>query len=490
LAAIITASFLLLSPLKTGTVYANGPGGRYVIEEETKTAYIWVIGAWNFETCRILTDNLEHVPQMQDIKALCGDTAVKYINDGIANLYYLGPYHYQIDVKVYLPEIIIKTDYNGGRIEVYAVDPLPGQTITRIEGTINGIPSVCDDYNGYRAAGSLSCTFPVRTLPVIFSGFATSDYGDNSKIVRLRIDNNHSDNSIIGDPNKNAVVIGDYAYAQYNRSMDIPMLWGTGPGQIDGPYALQRVPNETLFTSHYYYYLSGQILLDTGLARGFCDNGGVMGQYANQCGLLAAFDVAETYQNAYNEQITAAAALAGVPNRLVKRIISVESQFWPTAYGIAGENGLYQFTRDGADTLLRWSGPVYLDVCGVYFDNCDYLGYDNLATWQRDVLTNHILADYNNLDYLAYALKANAYQVDRLLENIAGIETAGDYFTYDEMWMITIGNYHTGATVTAAALVQIQQLEQEYNYSNYATALNHLQLSATHYVNRVMINRK
>lgn len=475
---------LLINP---GQVKADGPPDRKVIEQVKRTAYIWAVGAWNFETCRILTDDINIVPQYADVAALCGIKSTSLINAGAANIYYLGKYEYLEDQAILLPEIIIKTDYRDNAVIVESIDPLPNQNITRIEAVINGIPAVCNDHTGGipGPGGSLTCTFPVYGLPVIFTVFAASSYGDFSKTNSLRIGNMIQANYYFTDPEKKVSIIGDGAYTNYSIYHDIPRRWGIVPGEDSIPGWLNIVPSDSLESDHYYYYLAGQILLAGVLAADNCPDRGIIGQYSTNCGVLAAFDAVYDYQNAYNSDITAAGELYGVPNRIIKRIVAVESQFWPGALGMAGEAGLYQFTRDGADTLLRWNGPAYIEVCLYYFDNCAAVGYDRLDAWQREVLKSHILADPNNLDYLAAALKANAYQVNRLIANVLGIDQAADVFSYVDLWKITISNYHTGATVTAAVFQQINELGLPVNWDSFAITIDRLKPSGLRYVNQV-----
>jgi hypothetical protein len=369
-----------------------------------------------------------------------------------------------------LPPVEIRSDYKQDLVIITAWDPLPGHRVTRIEIEYNG-PIVCDDYNSRRQGDALICEIQIRYYPAEITAYAISDSGDRSKTTLLRI--------------ANRVVISDNAYTQYSNYMDVPRAWGSLPDPVTTPWPLRAGPGVILQTSRKYYYLAGQILLGGGLDGQKCPNYGVNGQYSTECGLEVALDHVYAYQNKYDQEIASAAAAYGIPAALIKQIIAAESQFWPSAMGQAGENGLYQFTRDGADTLLRWYGPTYIDICDIYFTGCASIGYDNLAAWQQDLLKNHILADYNNINYLAGALKANAYQVARLLENLAEIDLPANNFSYVELWKITIINYHTGATITAAALDQIDQLGQDYTYSNYAKAIERLQPSALVYVSRV-----
>lgn len=484
----IGLSLAVLLAFVPGIVFADPPPKREVIIQVSKTAYIWVVGAWNFETCRILTDDLEIVPQYADVSALCGIKSTSLINSGSANIYYLGKYNYLEDVPQPLPEIIIRSSFINGAVIVESVDPLPGHAVNKIDATINGIPAVCDFYNGTPIPFGLKCTFPTYQLPILFYAFATSTYGDNSRNIELRIGKMIQKDSIFSVPIKNVVIVGDNAYTKYNLYHDVPRVWGVVPGSDNIPSWLKTVPTEQLITDHYYYYLAGQILLNGVANARNCWNGGISGEnpgYSTNCGVLSVFDDVCLYQNAYNEEITQASERTGIPNRLIKRIIAIESQFYPNAYGIAGERGLYQFTRDGADTLFRWNYPFYLEVCGEYWDYCDSFGYDALDQWQRDVLINRVLADPNNIYFLGSALKANAYQVKRLLNNVSRIDVPGDVLSYEDLWKITVLNYHGGATLTGAVLVNIRDLDLLVSWDSFATVLEDLQPSVLRYVNRV-----
>ena len=68
----------------------------------------------------------------------------------------------------------------------------------------------------------------------------------------------------------------------------------------------------------------------------------------------------DQWQNQFDGEIFIAATTEGVPARLLKRVISVESQFWPLWDDRpAGEIGMAQITAAGADQYLRWYAPNY-----------------------------------------------------------------------------------------------------------------------------------
>lgn len=477
---------LLAALIPVAAAAGSGPG-RYEVVDEEITRYIWAVGSWNYESCRIVTDEIETVPQYQDIAALCGAETTALLNDNVIWLYYIGSFTETRQVKRLLPEIEIRTSYGAADgVTVWAADPLG--VILRIEANIDGFPAVCDQTNGQvLQAGGLACSFPIYSPPAEFSAYAVSDYGDTSRSARLRIGNSTAAAGIFTDPKGNRLILGDNAYAKYNVYHDVPMRWGALPDQ-PRPDWIRNVSNDDLRSDNKYYYLAGQLILEGLVAPAGCDNYGLDGQYATECGALAAFSQVYDYQNAYNVAISAAGARYGVPNRLIKAIVAVESQFYPDALGVSGERGLYQITRDGADTLLRWNGSAFLEICGYYFDNCDLIPYDNLESWQRDLLANYVLNHRNDLTLLAAALKANAYQIDRLLENIAGLETPGAAFTFSQLWAMTVMNYHTGATVTAAVLQQLQQRGDPIDWDHYAAAMERVRPSALEYLARVKSN--
>ena len=211
-----------------------------------------------------------------------------------------------------------------------------------------------------------------------------------------------------------------------------------------------------------------------------CDNWGVepwSGGYATQCGLEHARDAVVVAQNAYNEQIAAAGRESGVASRLLKNIIMLESQMWPDAAGQHGEAGLYQLSRAGADTLLRWDGRAYIERCDWYFEDCQTLGYDNREPWQQELLISSVMRDANDIALLGDVLVANAAQVDQLLNAYGAADM--DYLA---RWRITIGNYHAGPGLTSAVLDQIRQQVMAPDWDSYEQILGEIQPGVLDYI--------
>jgi hypothetical protein len=84
---------------------------------------------------------------------------------------------------------------------------------------------------------------------------------------------------------------------------------------------------------------------------------------ANPCGLAQAKSITYQWQNQFNSEIYRAAIAYDVPAKLLKRMMIIESQFWPYYSGDANEIGIMQITDNGLDTLLRFDtaiDPTYL----------------------------------------------------------------------------------------------------------------------------------
>lgn len=122
-----------------------------------------------------------------------------------------------------------------------------------------------------------------------------------------------------------------------------------------------------LLTSEDLTWLAGKLLW-SGIVKADCD-GGTSGvnaftMIANPCGMAAARQAVIQWQNQFDAEIYAAALANNVPAKLLKRMIRIESQFWPFYTAPAGEVGVMQVTDNGLDTLYRFDqafDPFYLE---------------------------------------------------------------------------------------------------------------------------------
>jgi hypothetical protein len=99
------------------------------------------------------------------------------------------------------------------------------------------------------------------------------------------------------------------------------------------------------------------------------------------------------WQNSFDNEIQAAAREAGVPGQLLKRMIGIESQFWPLWTGDKGEVGWMQVTPDGADTALRNDPDLFQRYCRLAIWSLYCTGYDQITDNQRYLIRSKLLAD-------------------------------------------------------------------------------------------------
>lgn len=117
---------------------------------------------------------------------------------------------------------------------------------------------------------------------------------------------------------------------------------------------------EALTTSAPLQFLAGRLIW-FGIVHADCDGwSGVDPETggATSCGMRSARAVVNAWQNRFDGDIYAAAIAENVPASLLKRVLSIESQFWPLwGNRPAGETGIAQLTMGAADTYLRIYGP-------------------------------------------------------------------------------------------------------------------------------------
>lgn len=157
-----------------------------------------------------------------------------------------------------------------------------------------------------------------------------------------------------------------------------------GPGLLDMP----AVPAD-LATRQPYALLAGNLLWH-GLAFPDCDgwSGLVPGTHnANECGLRSAAAPLLEWQNRWDVAIYQAAVETGVPPRLLKSVIGIESQWWPWATGPVGETSMIQVTDGALDLSLRYSLPLYRQFCTMALapSRCER-GYATLRPWEQEAI--------------------------------------------------------------------------------------------------------
>lgn len=127
----------------------------------------------------------------------------------------------------------------------------------------------------------------------------------------------------------------------------------------------QAASADALITDKPLDMLAGKLIWH-GIVRPACAGSGLdpMTLGADACGLASTRAEVIRWQNQYNAEIFSAGITYAVPAHLLKRMMMIESQFWPWWNAPAGEIGVMQVTDNGLDTLFRFDrqmDPFYFE---------------------------------------------------------------------------------------------------------------------------------
>lgn len=451
------------------------------------TEYEWWLISWldNAILCRLFLDH-EGLPTNEDIRVQCGSGLLaawndtppcQQISDGTYNtnpcsglyLYFVSSQPTQREVVIDLPEIQAYVTLEGcspsppdnrcaalPSLLITAEEPLPNERIMRIHGTYNHLPFACEE---------TPCALPLQATPLegmVVEFQADSSFGDSSRQFSAQV--RVIDSGVSGAPAGG----GWHVDVLSNQWRGAPLAscsqtWnafppvGGLPDWLDTPEHL-----ELIATYEPYYYLAGRLIGQGLVDASSCPTGGLEPTgYADPCGLEVARPMVEAWQNRFDEQITAVAREVSIPATLMKDLFAQESQFWPGMYRIPYEFGLGQITDNGADALLLWNTDFYNQFCPLVLslEACN-LGYLHLTPYDQSILRGALASqaksdcptcstgiDLTNVDFslklFANTIRANCDQVAQIVFN-ATQETPGSVASYEDLWRLTVANYHAG----------------------------------------------
>ena len=278
--------------------------------------------------------------------------------------------------------------------------------------------------------------------------------------------------------------------------------YGTIPSNPKLPNWLEtNVKAGDLYSTNRFDILAGHLLF-TGFVDGSrCSGWGLTADGSpNGCGVEVARPAVVEWQNQFNEAIAQTASSLSLPSRLVKAVISVESQFWPGSDWTKGEVGLGQLTTAGADMILTWRPGAYTNICSqVYSAESCRRPYANLDPWMQAALRGKILqmADAScptckggvdlekarqSITLIGEGITASCQQSAYLAHRFGGAAPS-TMMSYEDLMKLSLANYHAGSGCTLKAL-QNSFANRSWDF----LALNFPQgcQSAPFYVKRVM----
>ncbi|MDL1941098.1 hypothetical protein FBQ99_01990 [Chloroflexi bacterium CFX2] len=347
---------------------------------------------------------------------------------------------------------------------IKGTEPLPNESIIRIEGTYEGQAFSCEDTD--------TCKFRIPETDedgASVQFWAYSTYGDSSIVYDAQVRVTLVDE---GDPDQLYWYV-DVLSSQWQGQVTASCsdAWQVFP-PVGGAPEWLSTPNdsEELSSDIPYTYLAANLILQGVVDAGSCPDGGLApGNVVNQCGLEKSRDAVAAWQNQFDELIITTAKETGVPARLLKNLFARESQFWPGIYQAIGDVGLGQLTENGADTALFWNRSFFNQFCPLVMDSetCG-LGYANLDEELQAELRRALVGSVNahceecplgfdlsqadfSVGVFAHTMIANCEQTGQVIYNYTG-KSPGEAASYEDLWKFTLVNYNAGGGCLAEAV--------------------------------------
>lgn len=518
-------AFVLLAGRWQSAQAADQPPGpdRFAVLEVDYTAYEWWLIGWrdNEVACTVVVDH-EGWPSASEIYDACDESTYRgwlntppcpHVESGGDLTSCQGYYLYlarsfsaRRKVGVMLPPPVVwvsllnctpsrQTYICAGTptIVLTGEEPLPNETISRIEGTLDGRPFSC----------SSPCLLDVEETGeagVTLEFWAYSTYGDSSEVLSAQVRVVPKETRYVPEPQWYVDVITSQwrgaAVPPCSQSWEaFPPIgglpdWLITPDTPDG--LISNIP---------YQYLAGRLLAQGAVDTSRCEPAGAFlaDGSPSACGLEAAQPAVAAWQNRFDRLILESARRYGVPAQLLKNLFGRESQFWPGIIPGRPEVGLGQMTENGADTALLWNPSFYEQFCPLVLEEktCQkrypFLTDEQQATLRgalvRSVdafcpdcpLTLDLRRAETSVDLFAATLAANCEQTGRIVRNLTG-SAPGQVSTYEDLWRFTLVNYNAGAGCLSTALEETFLNGESLDWPNVVSHLTEPCQGAVDYV--------
>ncbi len=337
-----------------------------------------------------------------------------------------------------------------------------------ISGTMNTTDFLCQ-------GSPCTITLPLGETRFVFS--AQTSTGQTSATIYA---------TVVAEQKSNGYFVTLTSVSQFARAFGDACLkeWGieetTGPSWADFP----PFPFD-LNTQIPLHHLAARLILMGVVDTRDCPAGGLSADmdWPNACGLEKVHDQMIAWQNQFDNAIWTSANQIGIPPKILKTLIEVESQFWPSnARFYVDEYGLGQINQLGVDILLRTDYTLYQRVCPSVLTNCN-IPYVSLPAQDQASVRGALLASQNStcascafgldltrasqsIPFIAQLLKANCDQAKAIL-------TARSATTdYESYWKFTLLSYHSGQTCLADAAKAVKLQGDPMDWEHLAPLIN------------------
>ena len=205
--------------------------------------------------------------------------------------------------------------------------------------------------NGYMNTDEFVCSqFPCMVYlqassRFVFRAYSTTGQSSDEVIASVSI-----------NQDQNGYLVHVDSVNQFTSFVDsCSVIWGVGDLEnarwddfVQFPYQLN--------TQKTYHTLATQLILSGAVDTKDCPYGGLGTglSWPTACGLEKATNAMIEWQNQYDDRIWLASKDQGIPPKILKSLLGIESQFWPgNSRFYIDEYGLGQVNQMGVDVLLR-----------------------------------------------------------------------------------------------------------------------------------------
>ncbi|MDQ2693091.1 MAG: hypothetical protein M3Y68_13720 [Chloroflexota bacterium] len=366
-----------------------------------------------------------------------------------------------------------------------AFSSLPSSVSVSIRGFVNTDEFICTQS---------PCAINLQTSSrLVFAAYAES--GESSETVIASVSVTQTDAGYI------VTIESVSQFTVFNNSCSA--AWGVFEQNNATWDDFVQFPHE-LHTQKTLHNLATQLILNGIVDASDCPAGGLsLGlNWPTACGLERARGAMIEWQNQYDDHIWLASKDHGIPPKILKTLIEVETQFWPgNARRFIDEYGLGQVNQLGIDVLLRRDPTFYQRVCPAVLSDCSR-PYVSLEPTQQAMVRGAVISlfvdascptceygfDLNkakeSVSLLAMLFRANCQQVDYILSisvvpdpdadaatataAVATLSAGGDAdrTSYEDLWRFTFLSYHSGLSCFQNAVIATRRDKLPVTWEN------------------------